>query len=205
MYAKSSLMHSSAQTPTPRLATFRDLLTIPEDQRFHEILDGLLVEKAMASGEHGTTQGELAAWLITRFRGQAGDTGRPGGWWFATEVQVELARHQVLRPDLAGWRRDRMPNRPHGYPQTMRPDWVCEVQASGDSRRRDGMQKLRIYADHAVPHYWLVDAERERLTILRLTDNGYVEILQAGRGELVRAEPFDAVELQVGLLFGDDV
>ena len=74
----------------------------------------------------------------------------------------------------------------------------------GDARRRDGLQKRRIYADHDVPHYWLVDTERETLTVLKLTDQGYVEVMTAERPGRIHAEPFDALELQVGVLFGDD-
>ena len=97
-----------------------------------------------------------------------------------------------------------MPEPPPGYPLRLRPDWVCEVMADGDARRRDGLQKRRIYSDHGVPHYWLIDTEREVLTVLRLEERGYVELLVAGRAERVRAEPFALLELQVGVLFGDD-
>ncbi len=191
------------QTPTPHLASLHDLLALAEDQRVHEILDGEIVRKAMGSGQHGTSQ-LRAAGLLAPFDRQPNGPARPGGWWFATEVEVELARHQVVRPDVVGWRRTAMPERPQGYPVRLRPDWVCEVMADGDARRRDGLQKRRIYADHGVPHYWLVDTERELLTVLRLEERGYLEVLVAGRAERVRAEPFALLELQVGVLFGDD-
>ncbi|HRI55190.1 MAG TPA: Uma2 family endonuclease [Pseudomonadota bacterium] len=194
---------ASPQTPTPHLASLPDLLAIPEEQRMHEILDGEVVRKAMGSGQHGTSQ-LRAARLLAPFDRKPNGPARPGGWWFATEVEVELARHQVGRPDVAGWRRTAMPEPPHGYPLRRRPDWVCEVMADGDARRRDGLQKRRIYADHGVPHYWLIDTEREVLTVLRLEERGYVELLVAGRAERVRAEPFALLELQVGVLFGDD-
>ena len=97
-----------------------------------------------------------------------------------------------------------MPNRPCGYPLTMQPDWVCEIMCDGDARRRDSILKRRIYADHGVPYYWLADTERETLTVLTLTDRGYVELLTASRADRVRAVPFDLIELQVGVLFGDD-
>src|SRR5437016_4486384 len=141
----------SSQTPLPHLATFQDLLAIPEDERFHEILDGELVQKAMASGEHSTTQLEIGAWLVPRFGRRPNGADRPGGWWFATECEIELSRHQVVRPDIAGWRRERMPERPHGYPLRLRPDWVCEVMTDGDARRRDGLKKRRLYSDFGVP------------------------------------------------------
>ena len=97
-----------------------------------------------------------------------------------------------------------MPAKPSGFPLRVRPDWVCEVMTDGDARRRDGIQKRRIYADHDVLHYWLVDAERETLTVLRRTARGFEELLTAGRTDIVRAEPFESFELRVGVLFGDD-
>jgi Uma2 family endonuclease len=193
----------STQTPKIQLATFADLLRIPEEERRHEILDGEIVEKALPRGEHGVSQLRTGR-LLGGFDRLPHGPRRPGGWWFATEPTIRLSRHSVVQPDVAGWRRERMPERPAGYPIALRPDWVCEIMCDGDARRRDGLQKRRIYADHDVPHYWLVDTERETLTVLRLTDEGYVEVLHAERSSRVRAEPFDAVELQVGVLFGDD-
>jgi Uma2 family endonuclease len=194
---------ASSSTPRAHLATLDDLLRIPEEQRFHEVLDGELVKKAMPGGEHGLAQGRVRG-SLTPFDRRPGGPTRPGGWWIVTEVTVELAHHEVIQPDLCGWRRERMPEPPRGYPVRMRPDWVCEILTDGDARRRDGVQKRRIYADHEVPYYWLVDAERKLLLVLRLAERGYVEVLEAHQGERVRAEPFEALELSVGILFGDD-
>ena len=72
------------------------------------------------------------------------------------------------------------------------------------ARRRDTLQKRRIYAEHAVPHYWLLDAERETLSVLRLVGEVYVEVLHAERAAVLRAEPFDGLELAVASLFGHD-
>lgn len=188
----------------PRPATFADLLAISEDERFHEILDGELVRKEAASAKHGMSQGRLRG-RLDRFDGRPNGPSRPGGWWILTEVTVKLSEHQTVRPDIAGWRRERLPVLPDTYPITMRPDWVCEVGADSNSRRRDGLQKRRIYADFGVPHYWLLDLESQRLTVLRLIDGVYQEVLEAGPDERVRAEPFEALELPVGALFGDDV
>lgn len=195
---------ASSQTPPVHLATFTDLAAIPEDRRFHEILDGQLVHKLAPSFEHGLGQGLVSSWVIRRFSRQPNGPSRPGGWWIATEVEIKLSPHQTVRPDLAGWRRDRAPERPGGHPVILRPDWVCEINADSDARRRDAVQKRRIYADHGIPHYWLLDTQRQVLIVLRLTDDSYVEVLQAARPDRIRAEPFEAVELPVFVLFGDD-
>ena len=197
------MSHSSTQTPKVSLASFEDLLRIPEAERRHEILDGEVIHKALPRGEHSLTQARSAQ-LLRNFSRKPNGPSRPGGWWFATEPTIRLSRHEVVQPDVAGWRRERMADGPSGYPLTLRPDWVCEIMSDADARRRDGLQKRRIYADHDVPHYWLIDTEHQTLTVLRLSDHGYVELQTARRSERIRAEPFDALELQVGVLFGDD-
>lgn len=196
-------MSVSTQTPKVHLATFEDLLRIPEDQRRHEILDGEILQKALPRFGHGVAQ-TRSGQLLRDFNRKPNGPSRPGGWWIASEPTIRLSRHEIVQPDMAGWRRERLPGVSRDYPIGLRPDWVCEIMCDGDARRRDGLQKRRIYADHDVPHYWLVDTERETLTVLRLTDQGYTEVLIAARADRVRAEPFDALELQVGVLFGDD-
>ncbi len=195
---------ASSQTPRLHLCTFADLLAIPEERRFHEILDGELVQKATPGGEHGTGQISTAAFLKPRFSRQPNGPSRPGGWWFATEVTIELDLHDTVQPDIAGWRRTTLPEGPRGYPIRVAPDWVCEVMTGSEARRRDSVQKRRIYALHHVAHYWLIDTDRKTLTVLRLTPSGYIDALQASHQDRVHAEPFDAIELPVGVLFGDD-
>ncbi|WXB14616.1 Uma2 family endonuclease [Pendulispora albinea] len=184
------------------LCTWEDLAAIPQDQRYHEIIDGEIVRKAQASYEHGDAQSWLVATLKPPFARRPGGPG-PGGWWIATEVDVELELHQVYRPDVVGWRRERVPERPTGVPIRIRPDWVCEV-LSPNNTRNDTVRKMRGYYRAAIPHYWLVDPMAETLTVYRWNAEAYMLVLTAERGERVRAEPFDAIELDVGLLFGDD-
>ena len=197
------MSQASSQTPHDHLATLADLTAIPEDERWHEILDGELVEKASPSAEHAFDQAAITR-TLAGFHGRSGGPGGLGGWWIATEPTVKLAPHQYVQPDLAAWRRDRWPERPTGYPILARPDWVCEIGTDGDARRRDGVKKRRIYADHGVGHYWLLDVEQGTLTVLRLVTEGYEEVLRANRGEVVRAEPFEGIPLSIGQLLGED-
>ncbi len=182
--------------------TIQDLLAIPEHQRFHEIIDGELVRKAMPSARHGRAQ--LATSQVLRpFNRRPGGKDGPGGWWFASAAEVELGPDQVYRPDVCGWRREHLPELPDEAPVRVRPDWICEI-LSPSHARNDTVKKLRVYHRCQVPHYWIVDPLAETLTVHRFTDGGYLLVLAAERGERVRAEPFDAIELQVGVLFGDD-
>ncbi len=188
--------------PARKLATVADLLAIPADERFHELVDGELVRKAMPSPKHGGAQASLAAILFRAYNRRPG--GRwPGGWWFATEVEVQLSEHDLFRPDVAGWRRERLPELPDQLPILTLPDWVCEI-LSPSNTRQDLVKKFRAYHRCRVPHYWTVDPANEILTVHRWSADGYLTVLTAERGERVRAEPFEAVEWSVGSLFGDD-
>jgi Uma2 family endonuclease len=182
-------------------ATLDDFWMIPEATRFHELIDGELVEKASPTGEHGDAQAGVVVAVRPAFQRPPG-RGGPGGWWISTEVEV-LRDAEIVRPDVVGWRRERSPERPTGTPIKLRPDWICEV-VSDRNAANDTVKKLRLYHRAAVPHYWLADPRDATLTVMRWSEAGYVTLLSAERGEVIRAEPFAAVEIAVGTLFGDD-
>ena len=118
--------------PAPKkAATLADFLAIPEEERFHEIIDGELVQKAQPTFRHGGAQAKLAAALDPFNRRQGEPPDRPGGWWIATEVDV-LFSGLPLRPDVAGWRRERVAEPPDDALVRTIPDWVCEVLSSAD-------------------------------------------------------------------------
>lgn len=181
-------------------ATLADLLAIPEEHRRHEIIDGDLVEKEAASGRHGGAQVRLSRHLGPFDRRPGGRW--PGGWWFATEVEILLEDAQVFRPDVAGWRRERLAALPADVPISVVPDWVCEILST--NKRNDLIKKKRAYHHHRVAHDWLIDPVEETLSVQRWHPDGYIEVLVADRDARVRAEPFDAIDLRVGVLFGDD-
>ena len=191
-------MSQSARRP----ATLDDFWAIPESERFHELVGGELVQKAAPSGEHGDAQAGVVAAVRPRFQRKPGGGG-PGGWWIVTEVEVLLSTSEVVRPDVLGWRRERCPERPTGTPVKVRPDWICEV-VSQSNATDDTVKKLRLYHRAAIPHYWIVDPRDATMTVMRWSEDGYITLLRAERGETVRAEPFDAIEFAVGALFGDD-
>lgn len=176
-------------------ASIGDLLAIPETERFHEIIGGELVQKAMPSPQHGSSQANLTGRLV-------GPHGR--GWRFMTETEILFADDEVYRPDIAGWRRERLPVIPREIPLTVRPDWVCEI-ISPSNERNDVIKKMLTYQRCRVQHYWLIDPILEALVVYRWTDAGYLLVQSAQREERIRAEPFDAVRFSVrGLLDGDD-
>jgi Uma2 family endonuclease len=179
-----------------------DLLAISEAERFHEVIGGELVQKATPTGEHGATQAALAGILFGPFSRRPG--GRhPGGWWFETEVELEFETHEIYRSDVVGWRRERAAERPAGTPIRLRPDWICEI-LSASNARDDQVTKFETYRRCGVPHYWIADPTLATLRVFRWTSEGYLVALNAQAGQRVRAEPFDAIEIEVGVLFGED-
>lgn len=184
--------------PAPRLATFADLIALG-DSAFHEILGGAVVEKAAPSPEHGLAQRALGRFIGGPFHDDDG-RGGPGGWWILTEVEVELAAHEVVRPDLVGWRRYRLPAPWGSRPVRVTPDWVCEVLSPSDERR-DRVQKAALYARAGVGRYWLVAPDERFVEAFELKDGSWVRLGAWQDGQRARIRPFEDVELDLSRLF----
>ena len=182
-----------------RLAEAQDLDKLRGERPSYEVVAGVIGRKAAPSFAHGDAQLGIGAHLKGPF--QFG-RGGPGGWWLASEVEIEFEVNEIYLPDLAGWRRDRVPERPSGVPVRVRPDWVCEL-LSPSTRGRDQTVKRLTYERCRVSHYWIVDlSETPRLHVLRLGPDGYQPIREAGPGDIVRAEPFIEIELDCSVLLG---
>lgn len=189
-----------SQALRKRGATLDDFLALPEDARV-ELVSGSIVERELTGPRHGRALLRLGSSITQRFDRKPG--GRfPGGWWFVSDVAIQFDE-DVLRPDLAGWRRESLPEFPTQRPVTVRPDWVCEV-LSPSNARMDRVVKLRAYHLARVPHYWLIDPEEQSLTVFRYGPGGSVVALVATADESVAAEPFEAVRFPVSNLFTDE-
>jgi Uma2 family endonuclease len=126
--------------------------------------------------------------------------GGPGGWMILHEPELHLGE-DVLVPDLAGWRVERMPDLPETAYFPLAPDWACEV-LSPSTAAIDRIKKMRIYARESVRHVWLVDPIERTLEVFRLGNAGLWEVIGLhAEAEKVRAEPFDAIELDLSLLW----
>ncbi len=180
--------------PALRLATWEDLWSLPEGQRA-EIVGGQIALLPSPTVDHQDLVFEVGTRLREPFhRGRGG----PGGWWIIADVDVQLTRYDLVRPDLSGWRRDRHPLRPQ-RPVTARPDWVCEVLSPGNARR-DRQQKMELYRRAGVEFVWLIDPGLRLLEAYRLTGDLYAR-LGAWSEETAAIPPFEAVELDVADLF----
>ena len=106
-------------------------------------------------------------------------------------------------PDIGGWRRERMPRLPETAFFAVPPDWVCEV-LSPSTALLDRAKKLRIYAEHGVGHAWLVDPQQQTLETLRLQGSRWLMLDTFAGSAVVRAAPFEGLELELGHLWNDD-
>ncbi len=147
------------------------------------------------SGAHQYVQGELGDFVRALVRSHA---DCPNGWWILCDYDVRLGEN-VLRPDLVGWRRERSPRLPE-RPVELRPDWACEI-VSPSNTNHDRVTKRRLYAEHGVPHYWVIDPMERTLEALALCDGTWIEIGVYDEEDVARIAPFDAVELEIGRLF----
>jgi Uma2 family endonuclease len=179
--------------PIKKRATYDDLRRVPE-HFVAEMFDGELYASPRPAVPHARAATKLVAKLDDPF-----DFDGPGGWIFLAEPELHLG-NDVLVPDIAGWRRARLPAL-HNEPYlALAPDWVCEV-LSPATEAIDRGQKLRIYSREGVAHAWLIDPLRRTLEVLVL-EAGSLERLEEHDGDsIIRARPFDAVELELSALW----
>jgi Uma2 family endonuclease len=163
-----------------------------------EVIDGELFLMSRPRPRHGRGAGQLLRWL-GRF--DDGDDGTRGSWVFLFEPELHLGgKPDIIDPDLAGWRRERMPEVPEEAAITLPPDWICEV-ISPSTEAIDRGKKMRVFRREGVGHVWLLSPELRTLEAYRL-ENGRYSLLDTHEGDAtVRAEPFDAVELRLPVLW----
>ena len=189
-------MASSASRPAAPPATLADLEALPETVR-GEIIDGVLYTQARPRPRHANVEGLLHADLVDPFqRGRGG----PGGWWILVEPGIEAAGSPEFSPDVAGWKRERMPALPDGRIDLV-PDWICEI-LSPTTRRHNLRIKRSYYARIGVPYLWFVDLEARTLSVNRLEGGLWLELAVHGDDDVVRAEPFAAIELSLAEWWG---
>src|SRR5439155_25205674 len=124
----------------------------------------------------------------------------PGGWWILSEPELHLGEDIVV-PDLAGWRRNRLPELPRDAFLTVAPDWACET-VSPSTERIDRGQKQAIYAREQVSHLWLVNPIAEMLEAYRLEPGRWLLLSTYVADITARVEPFDAIELELWRFWG---
>ncbi|RKH59336.1 Uma2 family endonuclease [Corallococcus llansteffanensis] len=173
-------------------ATLADIEALPEGV-VGEIIDGTLYTHARPRAGHMDLMGALIEGLRGPFqRGQGG----PGGWWVLVEPGIQVEGAPEFSPDLAGWRRERVPVLPTGR-CTVAPDWACEI-LSPSTRSFDQRIKRPFYARIGIRHLWFIDIDARTLTVSELRDGRWWELGVHGEDDVVRAAPFNAIELRLG-------
>ena len=185
------MVAKSRQSPAPS----RDLEALPSNM-VGELIGGVLYANPRPALPHAAATSALGEELGPPFkRGRGG----PGGWVILDEPELHFGE-DVLVPDLAGWRRERMPELPTGAFVTLAPDWLCEA-LSPSTAGVDRGEKLPVYAREGVRHVWFLDPIAKTLEILRLENDRYSVIATFHGDAKVRAEPFDAIELDLAILW----
>lgn len=185
--------------PAKRPATYEDYLALPEHV-VGEIVNGVLEVSPRPAPRHAYASSRLGG-KLDGF--DSGGVGGPGGWWLLFEPELQLVQREPVSPDLAGWRRARMPALPTTAYFELPPDWVCEV-LSPATAAWDRAEKLPLYAAHAIPHAWLIDPLLRTLEVFALGADRHYTLIQVARNDAkVRVPPFDAVELELAGLWPD--
>jgi Uma2 family endonuclease len=188
---------SSQGVRASKAATYADIEELP-DRFVGEILAGELYASPRPRLRHAQATGWLDRRLGPPFHE---GSGGPGGWWILIEPELRLGEDYVV-PDLAGWRRERLPVVPDVARLELAPDWVCEILSPSTERIDRGL-KLRVYARERVPHLWLLNPDTRTLEVLRLQSGEWV-VAAVHTGETpIRAEPFEAVELDFRPLWSE--
>ena len=181
--------------PGPARATYQDVLDAPA-HRVAEIVEGVLHTHPRPAMPHALASSVLGRRIGNPYHDKIGG---PGGWWIIDEPELHLGE-DILVPDLAGWRRERMPDYPETAYVALAPDWVCEV-LSVSTRRLDLHGKRPIYAREGVAHLWLLDPADRALEAFELRDGQWVLIASAKDDDPICIRPFDAITFSLGDLW----
>ncbi len=181
-----------------RRATYADLEAVPP-HLVAEIIGGELVTHPRPAPRHAGAGVALGSELMGPFgRGRGG----PGGWIFLAEPELHLGR-DVLVPNLAAWRRERLPVEPETAYIEVAPDWVCEI-SSPSTRDYDRGAKRALYAAAGVRHLWLLDPKAKMLEAFALMDGRWLLLDTLQAEDTISVAPFDAVAFPMANLFPFD-
>ncbi len=185
----------TALARTARRATYRDVLDAPPHV-VAEVLSGALHTHPRPAMRHARASSIIGGELVGPYdRGYGG----PGGWWIVDEPELHLG-DDIVVPDLAGWRRETMPEYPDAAYCEIAPDWVCEV-LSPSTQRLDRNEKRSLYAREGVSHLWFVDPDAKTLEAFALREGRWVLLATLADDAPVSQPPFDAITFPLDALW----
>jgi Uma2 family endonuclease len=180
-------------------ATYQDLVDLPP-LYVAEIVSGDLYASPRPAMRHSEISSALNGFLSPPF--QFG-RGGPGGWIFFYEPELHFGS-DVLVPDIAAWRRERLPRHVHQAPWAeVPPDWLCEV-LSPSTAKLYLHRKLPLYARVGVSFAWAIDPPEKTVKVLEAHEGAWIQRATFSGDTVVRAPPFDAIELDLGLMWPPD-
>lgn len=183
--------------PQVKAATYADLFALPENL-VAEIINGNLYTQPRPAPRHSRASSALGGELTYPF--DKGYNG-PGGWWILDEPELHLGM-DILVPDLAGWRRERLPSLPETAFFELAPDWVCEVLSPG-TEKQDRVLKMPVYAKYGVQHVWLLDPLLRTLEVFEWTAAGWLMLDVLANDAAVSVAPFAAISFDLSALWVD--
>ena len=180
-------------------ASYQDILNAPEHM-VAEIIGGELVTHPRPSPRHAQVETSLADELVSPFhKGKGG----PGGWWILVEPEIHFGKDDILVPDLAGWRREKLPKLPEAAFFDLAPDWVCEI-ISPRTAHDDRTRKRDIYATNKISWLWMIDPDARVLEAFELSGDGQWQLLAAhANNDQIAIPPFAEAPFQLGALWAD--
>nr|VFK52008.1 MAG: Putative restriction endonuclease [Candidatus Kentron sp. TUN] len=185
-------MQHSAEHP----ATYADVLRAPPEQ-VAEIIHGHMYTHPRPASRHALAGSSLGVVIGGHFHRM--NNGSADGWWILDEPELHQG-NQILVPDLAGWRRERMPEFPDAPYFELTPDWVCEV-LSPSTARTDRVLKMPLYAAFGVGHLWLIDPGLQTLEVFESQEGKWFLWGTFQENDTVSAPPFDALHFNLGRLW----
>ena len=180
----------------PKPASYDDLLSVP-DILVAEIIHGVLHTHPRPAPRHARSSSVLGFQIGSPY--DLG-SGGPGGWWILDEPECHLG-DDIFVPDIAGWRKENMPNLPETAWFELAPEWVCEV-LSPSTARLDRAEKMPLYAHYGVKYIWLVDPDLKTLEAYKNVNGQWVLLTTLDNGKDVSIEPYDAISFSLSTLWG---
>jgi Uma2 family endonuclease len=174
---------------------YRQLTELPEN-KVGEIIGGELIVSPRPGGPHAIAASSLGIEIGAPYQKARGG---PGGWWIIDEPEIHLS-DDVVVPDVAGWRKERMPQYPEDHRFTVPPDWVCEV-FSPSSHRLDRAKKLPLYAREGIAYVWLVDPRAKTLEAYLLEKGKWTLHGAYGEGDEAHMPPFEGISINIASLW----
>ncbi|MCU7799689.1 MAG: Uma2 family endonuclease [gamma proteobacterium symbiont of Lucinoma myriamae] len=178
-----------------KLKTIDDLMDALKNDERLELINGEIIKRPMARAEHGAIQTDISGDLRPYIRREDSN-----GWWIMTEISVQYNEHQCPIHDIAGWRKERVSQKPKGV-MKMTPDWVCEITSPGHISK-DTITILNLLKDNKVPYYWIIDPEEKALTVYQFDYDSYKVIASIQNQSKVRLQPFPEIEFDLDFIFG---